>query len=554
MTRDGDDAPAAATASRPGVVARSEWRWVGAVSAICLLATILPLVYALCVTPPGKVFLWNNRLDAQDLYTYLSWMDQGARGNLLFRDRFTTESHDRVLFLPLFLVGGWISRLSGLSPPVTYHAFRVLLSAVLLVIAYHWIARLHADVGTRRVALLLVAFSSGLGWLARRWDLPSTDLGIPESITFMSLYQSPLFVASLACMLVIFRGAPGPSQKPTPGRMAAPTGASFALAWIHPYDVVTVLVVGAAWTVLVSLRRRGDGGRDRRGAAIWLSCVTAGALPAIAYNGWITLAEPVFRGWAQMVHAPSPSPLGYGFGFGLLLPLAAFGARDFLRGSDDRRLLPLVWIVAAALLVYAPASFQRRLVHGAHLPLCVLAASGVSRLRAWIAARARAVARRDRLPRGVLAAAAALLLSASNIWMISENVKAYRSGVAPYYLRREYLDAFRWLRESTWPDHAVLSSLATGSFIPGIAGNTVYVGHWGLTLSVHEKKATVEGFFETDQRDEEKQAFLRAMGIVYLFHGEIERRLGPYSPESKPYLERVYGNRLVSIYRYSGAT
>jgi len=138
--------------------------------------------------------------------------------------------------------------------------------------------------------------------------------------------------------------------------------------------------------------------------------------------------------------------------------------------------------------------------------------------------------------------------------MITENVLAYRSGKAPYYLRREYLDAFRWLRESTWPDHAVLSSLATGSFIPGLAGNTVYVGHWGLTLNVHQKKATVEGFLEDDRRDDEKQAFLRAMGIVYLFHGEIEQRLGGYTPESKPYLERVYRNRLVSIYRYSGAT
>ncbi len=524
-------------------ITATEWRWVAAVSALCLAATVAPLLYGLAITPTGKAFMWNNVLDDLDLYTYLAWMEQGRQGHLLFTDRFTTEPHPRALFVPLFLVGGWIASLTQLSLPITYHLMRLALGALVLVLIYRWIASHSDKIQTRRVAFLLVVTSSGLGWLLGFWNLRAVDQGVPESITFMTLYQSPLFSASLACMVVIFSAFPGPTGRIRSRALLVSALAGAVLCWVHPYDIVTVLAVGAAAVVATAVRR----GAVRPSLA-WLLAVLAGALPAALHHARVILTVPVFRNWSEMVRAPSPAPWEIALGYGFLLPLAALGARDAAPGARDRRLLPIVWIATVAVLVYLPFGFQRRLLHGVHLPICLLAAFGIERLRASSHSVFRALTRGRRLRQGILFAASLAILSLSNFFMIAENLIAYRAGKAPHHIRTEYFDAFRWLRENTRPDHAVLSSMATGSFIPGTAGNTVYVGHWGLTLLVHQKKAIVDAFFRDDRDDVGKETFLRQAGIRYVFVGEVERHLGRFTADGKTYLAPLYKNAVVSIY------
>lgn len=513
------------------------------VATIVLGATVIPLLVGWRMTPEGKCFLWNTRLNAEDIYTYLAWMDQGARGHLLFVDRYTSEPQSPALFLPLFLGGGLAARLFHLPLMAAFHLMRVALGALLLYLVYRWIAEIWEDVATRRVCLLIVLLSSGLGWLVRSWGLQSVDLGIPEAITFMSLYQSPLFLAGLVLTLILLTGITR-SSKEHEGRHLFLLGASSALlTWTHPYDLVTVFAVGIVWSVLVFARAG-----TWRPALLRLLVVLGGALPAALHQVWIISAHPVYSGWSRMVRGVSPSPLGYLLGFGLLIPLALLGVRQFWSRSSERRLLPIVWVAVTAVLVYAPVSFQRRLIQGIHLPLSILAMGGLASL----VGAGRGGSARNSGGLGPLRKTAIVLLiavlSLSNARMIVDDIAAYRTAKAPYYIRAQYFEAFRWLREHTRSDEIVFSSYPSGSFIAGIAGNTVYAGHWGLTVRAEAKVAQIARFLADNSDDVRKEAFLRGVGAKYLFYGEAERNLGSYDPERKSYLRRVFDGGVIRIY------
>jgi hypothetical protein len=146
-------------------------------------------------------------------------------------------------------------------------------------------------------------------------------------------------------------------------------------------------------------------------------------------------------------------------------------------------------------------------------------------------------------------AALLVLLSLSNLWVTAGDISAYNTGLAPGYIRHEFLDAFRWLKENTDPSQAVLSSIQTGSFIPAQGGNRVFLGHTELTVGVRLKMKLVEAFFAENTNDDVKWRLLDGAGIDYVFLSSVERQLGAFRPEEKDYLRRVYANDLVSIYR-----
>jgi hypothetical protein len=517
---------------------KREAAWALAVMGLILATTCAPLVLGLLATPPGKMFMWSNRLNGQDLYTYFSWMEQAARGQWLFTDRFTSEPHGSVLFEPLFLLAGLIVRHSPLSLGATYHLLRIVFALSFCVVLHRWITAVFKEPFARRVAFLLVLTSSGIGWLAEPVGLPSADLGIPETITYMALYQSPVFALSLTLMSLILIRLADPSDRV--GGLAL-AGSSALLSWVHPFDIVTVVVVAATWTCF---RLKWPGARTR--LLLRLAAVIAGVLPYAIYHQVVLVGDPVFRKASEMVHAPSPTPIGYALGFGLLVPLAVAGFSHMRRSDRERSLLFAIWICATILLVYAPVSFQRRLIQGVHIPLALLATTGMTRLARHLG-KGRSASDRRHLG-GAIVAGLLMLLALSNMRMVAADVEAYRKGGAPYYLRLEYGEAFRWLRENTGPYEIVFCSIATGSFVPALSGNTVFIGHWGLTLSAEAKKSIVEGFFRTNENDAAKARFLREAGVRYVLFGEVEDVLGTYDPRTKGYLALRHANARVSIY------
>ena len=120
--------------SRLSVSAIGAIRDVWLIWLIVSILTTLPYVAAALRTPSDHIF--TGVLSAyDDTFTYYAWMREGANGHLLMCDPFTSEPQRCEFFLPLWAVLGFISRVTNIPIPATFHIARVLAALFLLVVA-----------------------------------------------------------------------------------------------------------------------------------------------------------------------------------------------------------------------------------------------------------------------------------------------------------------------------------------------------------------------------------------------------------------------------------
>jgi hypothetical protein len=208
----------------------------------------------------------------------------------------------------------------------------------------------------------------------------------------------------------------------------------------------------------------------------------------------------------------------------------------------DRRLAPLlVWPVVVILLVYLPnvVNIQRRLIDAVYVPVGMLAAVGLEHFLArFSAARAHRL-RRMLVPLFCLSSALVLAIALR-----------FASGAFPEaYIGQDQWTALAWLNGHHRPADRILSSPGTGLFIPAWSATPVYVGHYSETLDYFEKIRTVSQLLRPSTSPESIRSFLAANGITLLYWGPDERHGLDFDPDRQTYLEPVYRQGTVTIYR-----
>ena len=111
------------------------------------------------------------------------------------------------------------------------------------------------------------------------------------------------------------------------------------------------------------------------------------------------------------------------------------------------------------------------------------------------------------------------------------------------------VEAVDWLKQNTNYSDAVLSTYWTGSYIPARAGNIVYLGQRYETIQFEDKLDKVATFFSEFSNDADRISLIKANRIAYVFYGTRERALGSFNPMKTDYLEPVFSNSSVTIYR-----
>ncbi len=515
--------------SRPAPdVRRNEWAWV-AIVAVCVIALAsLPYVIVYLTTPPDARFV-GTLLNPLDGDTYLAKMQFGAQGDWLFHLPYTAQDHPGALVLTHYLALGHLAAWTRLPIPLMYHLARVMAGLALLLAVYALIARATHDLVERRLAFLVVALSSGVGWLAVMFGhLGTSDLLIPESNTFFSLHLNPHFPMAMALMIGMFIIGGLKTKVSSRGRVGATilqSAMSLALAVVQPFAVVTVY---ATLGVLLLLRWQRDGRPAWRevGVILIAGLVT---LPLSLYTFWVTQADPVLRGWTAQNVTPSPAVWDYALGYGLILVLAVPGAIGAIRRRSDTDLLCLAWIGVTAIALYAPFALQRRFSLGLHIPLAILAAMGLYRL----------TKRRSAIG---LAFAATLPMT------LLVMVLAIAGGLKHdprLFVSADEATAMDWLHANAPRNAVVLSSPETGLFIPAWAGRRVVYGHPFETVDAERTKARVEEFFAADTSRAEREAMLREWNVAYMFVGPRERALGLSDPPGR----EVFRNTTTTVYQ-----
>jgi len=174
-------------------------------------------------------------------------------------------------------------------------------------------------------------------------------------------------------------------------------------------------------------------------------------------------------------------------------------------------------------LLYAPFTFQRRLIEGLEFPLAVLGASALAAAVSVLIERRTVLGLRAP---AVVTMAAIVLFLPSSFSAVARNVDGYRTNRPPvFYYTGEQLELVRWIRGSTPQDATFLSFLNTGAVVGGWAGRKVYFGHWVNSGHPEAKMKEVKDFF-LHMTPSERRAFMGAHGLTHVIVGPEERLFG----------------------------
>ena len=571
-------------AEKPGKVSRNEWLLVLGIAAGVMILTVLPYARAVRMAGAGEYFcgfLWG----VDEGNVYLAWLRQAAAGRWLLANQYTIAPQNPHFFNVFLILLGRFSALTGLAPIVVFHLARFLGGMFLLCAFYLLVAEITASRRIRLAALLIAALSSGLGWIvylqAKMSDLPlgawdglrPMDVAYgwqaqPEAVTFLSLLLNPLFVISMGLLCLVLRY--GLRAARAPGLRSAVVSGILLLILgnVHTYDALIVYLALFAWFVVVAVQ----GAITWRTAASRYAVIAVLGLPGPLWAYYTMRLDPAY---SQKAATPthSATPWDYAIGYGLVFLLALVGAVVIIRlrrtaarkagEKFSRKLLfPIVWAALGFGLLYLPVSFQRKLIEGLHLPLCLLAAVALVELHRRLAGR---------VSFALILAVFLLLTVPSNLLFLADcfdhlavnNVDLLRYLMPPTYLSHAEKTALSWL-EANAPDGAiVLSSSLTGSHIPAHTPCRVVAGHWAETLRFREMLQLVGHFYWPGREPSVRRQILRRIGADFVYYGPQEQLLqqgmaggGQFEPDAPwdpsvglPELEIAFAGDGLRIYR-----
>ena len=543
-------------------ISRQEWRFIILVSVVIIILTGLPYLTGYLMTPAGFIYDGLNSLTPGDNPIYYSYINQVKTGSILVKDLFTSENQPQGLLNVFWLFVGLVAKIFNFSPIFSFHLIRLLLIPIFVSVSYLFLSLIFYQSNLRRLSLIFLLFSAGLGayiiaplsifdFSAKPGFGTPNDLWVPESITFLAIYKSPHFIASLILMISIFLLMILAIERK---KFFYSIGAGFlALIYFNFHPFYIPLVFGSLGLYLFCLILKTK-------KILWREIIQFGFLilissPSIFYHFWTLANSEVLRQRAWQNVTLSPSLTFIILGYGLLWLFAAFG----LYGLTKKRQWTKPLIFCASLLFFSlflvtlPIQFQSRYLQGLHLPLVVFSIHGLIFLKEkTLKDRFGLVFKKIWTNEFLLAAIFILFLAISNLFNLTRDF--YYFLVQPvavkkyFYLPKDLILAFEKLSEL--PNNSIiLSDVETSLFIPGFSGQKVFVAHGIETIDYFSKKLYAGWFFAADENAEKKFEFLKKSGINYLLISQENKKIGGFAPETKIYLKLVYQNSQAKIYQ-----
>jgi hypothetical protein len=186
-------------------------------------------------------------------------------------------------------------------------------------------------------------------------------------------------------------------------------------------------------------------------------------------------------------------------------------------------------------------------VLGLQLPLAVLSARAIFEVVLPIAGIQFNKSMRKTTAGVALAALIVLFTFPSSFCNILERVSRLRQYPEAFSLAEDEYDALRFLQNEKGKG-IVLSGDVVGNYIPGMTGKNSWLGQYDLPSHDSRYRMAKIFFVETTPLVE-RSNFLKNSGIGFVFYGWEERAMGMFNPASVPYLERIFQNQSVAIFR-----
>jgi len=542
--------------------AAREYTFPLALGVVMAVAGSLPYLYGCLSEAPDEVFMGFVGRGTPGANGYFMLARQAVEGEVFMVNRMTPEPTPQSYFSLQWLLFGRLVRWTGLSMIAMFHIWRVL-SVVLFPCAAYFLVALCLDtVFQRRLALALMVFGSGLGWvfwLARK----AAGIGLPYPLDlqgvsiFGYLVNNPHFIragifTALTWAFLLRGEATGKLRYFVYSGLAA-TGHGI----IRPYLVPEVFLVYALFPAMLSLAE----GRWQWRRFVPYAVAGIVFLPAALYLVLTAYANVLgMAGWKRHSLFLSEQALWLGIPFLLVAGYFVFHGLSKARGARPATLLLGLWVGVVLLLVHAYPYF----IAGQELsfwaltmapPILLMLGPGPAILE-WARIRApRAAARLTAANTRAWAAAALVMACApSSLYVYARDFKDLHGPVPPwrYYLDKDVHAALEWLDANTRPNEVVLASHDTSQFIPRLSRNRVVSGHDMLTADYGEKNGLVSRFYQARGDDEFKRGLVRRFQVRYVVFGPYEWAHNGAAPADHPWLKQVFRSGGVTVYHVAG--
>ncbi|MCS7193214.1 MAG: hypothetical protein NZ937_09580, partial [Armatimonadetes bacterium] len=166
-------------------------------------------------------------------------------------------------------------------------------------------------------------------------------------------------------------------------------------------------------------------------------------------------------------------------------------------------------------------SQPRKLIEGAHLPMCILAAWAWHEL---VLSKTVVIRRHPTLVLLLVGGITPLTFWVSQVrnFMQNDEIALHRGGV-PFYMHERHLRLIDWLARNTRPDEAIFCNYPLGNYIPILTGRRVFIGHWGGTVRVKEKLQAARRIWRGELPIEEAKKLFREHRLKYALATIYER-------------------------------
>jgi hypothetical protein len=513
---------------------KTEYKHAIVISLLIILLVNLPLIYFSFFPKDELVFLGRRVINSQDLYTYLSYIEQSKTGSIFLQNMYTTEPQTATLVRPSYVLIGKVARLLDLTPIVAYHGARVLFSFLFCFVLFCFIKNFFEKQSERLLAFVIVLLSSGWGAFLYKF-FNSSDLWIPESNTFLSLGESPHFILTqtlMLCAILLF------VKYVSERKIKYCIGVFlclFPIAFEHPFDLLVIVP-----TLFISIWWH-----KKKFPSKGIVLLCALCLSGLSYAFLQQYLNPLFAKEQLQGASISPAPLYYLIGYGFLIPLAIRGGETVFTSKNIFWKICIVWVFLGAIALYAPVTFQRRMSEGLHIPIALLASLGIFSLYREIYPYMKQITR-------PIFISFFLLLFATSFSAIYNDFITIRQNTTNsyyYYISKGDADALKWLSENSNASDYILTNWFYGNLIPGMMPRKVYLGHTAQTITFADKVTALNTFL-LDTNILSGSQFLKDNHISYIFLGSGDSMLQyGFKPDERAYLEKVYSKDDVFIYK-----
>jgi hypothetical protein len=477
--------------------------------------------------------------DSQDYAAHIAMMEAGKQGEWAYQFRFTTESFDTAYIRIFYILLGHFSKWFGLDLEFTYHLARWFLGFIALFALYNLTRQIFQNIFWARVAFLLAALGSGLGWLQLIFNLTSSritpiDFWLIDSYVFFSLSVFPHFAFITGATCIALSLWLDYLRNLTKMNIVWITLIAILVQFTNPIAFATIDagLLGAMFFSWWNIRK------NHMMHIIALCIIAIAQVPLLVYNVIVLSHDPLWSQYTSQHQTLSPPPDYYLWGFALFWPFAIWGAIYAFREKSIYLGMAIFWIFAGFSLAYAPLYTQQRFLQNITVPLAILATQGL--MACFNQQATQNVSLKNWKQNSVIVFV--FLASLSSIQLSLGRTLYLQTYPEKFFYPASLEQAADWLRENAHYNDFVLASEETSQILAQKAGVRVYFGHEMETLNYNAKLMNVQAFFKGESPE------LARKPIKWVVYGPMERKLNPNfaTPHN---LELVYDIQGLQIYQ-----